>query len=109
MKVSKLEALVKSKLQTAVLKEGSIKVQVSLRLPVAAVAILDMSADLCGQTRTSLAAELLTAAIQDVAPQFGFAPMGSEEFMEQIRERVLDLLPEDATGPIEHFSSQETK
>lgn len=85
-------------MEKAVLKGLGTKIQVSTRINVTAVAVLDMIADSTGETRTSLAADLLTAAIQDAAGQFGFAAPNTPEFMEQIEQRLNELLPESDEG-----------
>ncbi len=81
-------------MEKAVLKGIGTKVQVSTRINVTAVAVLDMIAESTGETRTSLAADLLTAAIQDAAGPFGFSAPNTPEFMEQIGPRLNELLPE---------------
>jgi hypothetical protein len=91
---SRVQAILKAKMEKAVLKGIGTKVQVSTRINITAVAVLDMIAESTGETRTSLAADLLTAAIQDAAGQFGFAAPNTPEFIEQIGPRLNDLMPE---------------
>lgn len=91
---SRVEAVIKSKIEKAVLKGLGTKVQVSTRLNITAVAVLDMLADFTGETRTSLAAELLTAAIQDAGRTLGLPAPNTPEFLKAIEPRLEMLMPE---------------